>query len=145
MYCRRNVKVQRFAEASRFFCAVKNRDSLHCRRQSLEQMLCRERSVKSYLYNSVVSSAVAVHVLYGIVGYFGRRADRHNHISGCRRTRIVKQPVMPPGNGGNRVHCLLHDCRESVIKTVSRLCVLKIHILILCRAAQVGVFGVHGA
>ncbi len=41
------------------------------------------------------------------------------------------------------VHCSLDDGRKSVIKPVSRLAVLKIHVGILGRAAQVGMLRVH--
>ena len=54
--CSNNIKIQRLALSSWLFCSVKNCDLFYCLRNSIDQSLCAEWSVKTNFYNTNFSA-----------------------------------------------------------------------------------------
>ncbi len=137
-----NVEQQRFAFRSRLFAAVHHRNASDRCRYRFNQCFGGERAEKPDAYNTGVLPA-AIKRFGCLRGHFSSRPHDHYHAVGIWIAVVVKQMISPAGGFGHAVHGTLHNGRKPVIEGIGGFTELKIYVGVLCRAAHVGMIGVH--
>ncbi len=137
---RDHVLVQRFPARARLLGPVEHRQGTHRRRQRPDHVLPREGAVEAHFQDPDLFLPV-VEVLDGLLRRFRPRPHQHDHPFRVRGAGIVEQVVLPPGDGGEPVHGLLHDGGGGLVEGVRGLPRLEEDVGVLRRPADDGVVG----
>ena len=140
---RNHIKTKRLKLGTGLFSAVKHRYCLHRIGNRLAKCLDGEGTVKSHLHHSCLIASLAVEIFHGLAHHIGSRTHCHNHPVGIGCAAVIHKMVWPSGQNRHFIHRLLHYTRKSVIIRIGGLAVLKEHIRVLCRAAQLRMFRIH--
>ncbi len=136
------IHVKRLAERTGFFRSVKNGNLLSSLGDSFEELLSRERSVKTNLDKSDLL-ALGGKIIDNLLGNVADRAHCNDNPVSVGRTVVVEELVISTELGVNLIHVLFYDCGKRVIVLVACLTVLEENISVLVRTAHCGMLGIE--
>ena len=125
-----DIEVERVAVGARLLGAVEHGDALDGRRQGVDHGGGVERPEQAD-DDQADLPVVGDEVLDG--GGDGQGAGTHDHddIGGVRGADVVKQVVLPTGEGGKLVHVGLDDGRHGIVILVHGLAAGEVHVRVL--------------
>ena len=130
-----DIEVQRFAEGTRFFCAIDNSDFLNCFRQYVEEIFVGERTIKVNV-DQANFFALALQVFNCLFCNVSKRTHADNNIFSVFSTVVVERFVCTACDCRNFVHVVSNDIRHSVVEFVASFCVLEVNVRVFCSTAD---------
>ena len=130
-----HIHIKRLAQGAMLLGAVEDGDGFDGVRQRGGEMGEGERPVQAYL-NEPDLFAAFVHFVDGFVDGFAGRAQGDDHALRIRRSAIIEQVVLAPGQFGEAVHLRLHGIGASRVERIARFLGLEKRVRVLRRAAQ---------
>ena len=136
-----NVEVERFAESTWFLGSVENRNLLNSVRNSFDELVSAERSVKTNL-NETELSAFSVEEIDCFFDCITYRTHSDDNVISVRSTVVVEELVVCTDLLVNLVHVVFNDSRELVVEFVTSFTSLEEDITVLSSTAENRVFRV---
>ena len=112
------VEVQRLAVGSGFLGAVEHSDALCSLGDSGKEVLCRERTIQVYGYETYLL-ALGAEVVDSFLSGFCHRAHCDDNAIGFGISVVVEETVLTSGDAGDLLHVSLNDLRHTVVVFVT--------------------------
>ena len=125
-----NVEVERVTVGARLLGAVEHGDALDGGRQGVDHGGRVERPEQADNHQADLP-VVGDEVLDGGGDGQGAGTHDHDHVGGVRCADVVKQVVLPAGEGGELVHVGLDDGRHGLVILVHGLAAGEVHVRVL--------------
>jgi len=139
-----NIEIERLAERAGFLCSVENGNLLDRLGQSLCELVCTERTIKSYLYETDLL-ALCHEVVDNLLGNIAYGSHGDDNIFSLGMTVVVKELVVCAYLLVYFLHVFFHDSGESIVIRVASLSVLEEYIAVFGGAAENGMLGIESA